>query len=161
LLAIAVYLPSLGGEFLWDDNTSVTESEIVHEPGGWWKAWVAPLESHPDYFPLTTTVFWLEWRLWGDHALGYRVVNLLLHAGTAVLLWRLFRALRLSGTTGFLYPLHSAFPSLRLRLMQMRQPGNPLASLPHEVIQASQRRAVYCPCRRDKRGLHNGRTDRV
>jgi Flp pilus assembly protein TadD len=94
-LAIVVYLPSLGGEFLWDDNTSVTESAIVHDGGGGWKAWIAPPASHPDYFPLTTDTFWIEWRLWGAHPFGYRLINLLLHAGAAVFLWRLLRELAL------------------------------------------------------------------
>lgn len=97
LLAIAVYLPSLGGEFLWDDNTSVTESEVVHDPGGWWKAWVAPPRSHPDYFPLTTTAFWLQWRLWGLNPAGYHWVSVLLHAGCVVLFHRLLRELKFPG----------------------------------------------------------------
>jgi len=95
LLAVVIYFPSLGGGFLWDDNTSVTESEIVRNPGGWWQAWFSPPPSHPDYFPLTTDVFWLQWRLWGDHPFGYRLVNLLLHGGCAVLLWRLLREMAL------------------------------------------------------------------
>jgi Tfp pilus assembly protein PilF len=97
LLAIAVYLPSLSGEFLWDDNTSVTESEIVHDPGGWWKAWVAPPRSHPDYFPLTTTAFWLQWRLWGLNPVGYHCISVLLHAGCVVLFHRLLRELKFPG----------------------------------------------------------------
>jgi Flp pilus assembly protein TadD len=96
-LAIAVYLPSLGGEFLWDDNSSVTESEIIRDAGGWWKAWIAPPRSHPDYFPLTTTSFWVQWRLFGDHPMGYRLVSVLLHASSVVLLWRLLRELALPG----------------------------------------------------------------
>lgn len=95
LLAAAIYLPSWQGEFLWDDDTSVTESEIIQDPGGWWKAWVAPPHSHPDYFPLTTTSFWMEWHLWGDHPAPYRVANILLHATCALLLWRLLVAMGL------------------------------------------------------------------
>jgi Flp pilus assembly protein TadD len=97
LFAVVVYLPSWKGEFLWDDNTSVTQSEIVHDDAGWWKAWVAPPPSHPDYFPLTTDSYWCEWRLWGDNPAGYRITNILLHALCALLLWRLFLAMGLAG----------------------------------------------------------------
>jgi len=97
LLALAVYLPSWRGGFLWDDDTSVTESEIVKDAGGWWKAWVAPPPSHPDYFPLTTTTYWMEWRLWGANPVGYRAFNILLHALCVLLLWRLLREMKLPG----------------------------------------------------------------
>jgi Flp pilus assembly protein TadD len=96
-LAFLPYVPSLGGGFLWDDDTSVTASELVRDPGGWWKAWFSPPPSHPDYFPLTTTTFWLEWRLWGDHPAGYRVVNVLLHAAAVLGLRRLALALGVPG----------------------------------------------------------------
>ena len=97
LFAVVTYIPSWHGEFLWDDNTSVTQSEIVQDDAGWWKAWVAPPPSHPDYFPLTTDSYWIEWRLWGENPAGYRATNILLHALSVWLLWRLFLAMGLTG----------------------------------------------------------------
>lgn len=97
MLSGLVYLPSWKGEFLWDDINALPASEIVQDPSGWLKAWVAPPRSHPDYFPLTTNTFWLEWRLFGENPFGYRVVNTLLHGLAAVALYSLLIQLGLPG----------------------------------------------------------------
>lgn len=97
VLAFLVYLPSFSGGFLWDDDWLVTANPLMREPWGWLRAWIRPPASQPDYFPLTTSVFWLQYQLWGGWAPGYRVVNALLHAVGVWMLLDLLRALRFRG----------------------------------------------------------------
>jgi tetratricopeptide (TPR) repeat protein len=50
-----------------------------------------------DYLPVTSTVLWAEWWLWGDHPAGYRVINVALHAASAVLLFWVLKKMRAPG----------------------------------------------------------------
>jgi tetratricopeptide (TPR) repeat protein len=88
LAVFAVYWPALRGQFLWDDFLVVHRNPLVTgelAPGAIWFR----ME-----FPLTCAAFWLEWLAWGNHPAGYHVVNVLLHATGAVLLWRVLARLR-------------------------------------------------------------------
>jgi protein O-mannosyl-transferase len=90
LLAVCgVYWPALRGPFLWDDLLVVNQNPLVTGKLGFGSIWF-----HTD-FPLTNVAFWLEWLAWGDHAVGYHVVNGLLHALSAMLLWRVLARLRI------------------------------------------------------------------
>ena len=57
------------------------------------KIWFAP--PGLDYYPLKTTVQWLQWHLWHNATLGYHLTNVALHLLSALLLWRLLRQLGL------------------------------------------------------------------
>lgn len=50
-----------------------------------------------DYFPLKSTVLWLEYRLFGESPYGYHIVTILFHALNSVLLWRALLAIRVPG----------------------------------------------------------------
>lgn len=97
-LAVAVaFWPSLRGEFLWDDDTWITAApttpthRLIHAADGLRGIWLT--NQTQDYWPLSNSMFWLEWRLWGMNPAGYRAVNLLLHALGSVLVWRVGREL--------------------------------------------------------------------
>jgi 4-amino-4-deoxy-L-arabinose transferase-like glycosyltransferase len=95
-LVLCVYLPVIaGGGFFWDDHLLLLDNRLVWSPGGLFDIWFST--KNPDYFPLMSTSFWLEARLWGREAWGYHLVNALLHAGSAILLWRIFTRLKIRG----------------------------------------------------------------
>ncbi|MCX7885640.1 MAG: tetratricopeptide repeat protein [Verrucomicrobiae bacterium] len=93
-LVVAAYAPSLRGPFLWDDGLNVTRNRLVTEAGNLRRIWFSTEPA--DYYPVTFTVFRLQWLCWGNNPRGYRVVNLLLHAVNALLLWKVFRRVGLA-----------------------------------------------------------------
>ena len=95
LIVVAAYAPAWSAGFVWDDDLQVTRNALVQSPGGLRDIWTA--RERLDYFPLTSTLFWLQWRLFGGEPAGYHVVDVLLHAGAALLLWRVLRRLALPG----------------------------------------------------------------
>jgi Flp pilus assembly protein TadD len=48
-------------------------------------------------FPFANLAFWLEWLAWGKQSVGYHVVNVVLHAVGAVLLWLVLARLKIPG----------------------------------------------------------------
>jgi Flp pilus assembly protein TadD len=91
-MALIIYWPSLPGPFIWDDAEMLSSS--VRSANGWEAIWRG---NEVDYFPLTSTMFWVEWRLWGDSPAGYRIMNLALHAASATLIFQILRKLKLPG----------------------------------------------------------------
>ena len=100
LLLVAVtlvaYLPALPGQFIWDDNGYVTNNLLLHSLKGLWQIWSVP-GATPQYYPLTFTSFWVDYHLWQLNPLGYHLINVLLQALNAILLWTILRRLDVPG----------------------------------------------------------------
>jgi tetratricopeptide (TPR) repeat protein len=106
VIAFAAYLPAMRGGFCWDDSSFLTQNRWIKASDGLRRLWFTT--EPPDYFPLTSSLLWIEWRLWGPHATGYHIVNVLLHAVGAALLWRALRRLKVPGAwlAGILFAVH-------------------------------------------------------
>jgi tetratricopeptide (TPR) repeat protein len=82
--------------FVWDDGRYVTENPALRSLDGLRGIWSKP-GTTIQYYPLVFTSFWAEYHLWKLQPLGYHLVNVLLHALNAVLLWRVLRRLEIPG----------------------------------------------------------------
>jgi hypothetical protein len=106
---LVAYAPALEGGFLWDDDAHVTRPEL-RSLTGLWRIWTEPGATQ-QYYPLLHSAFWLEQRLWGNAVLAYHLVNVILHAASAWLLWLVMRRLEVAGgllaaATFALHPVH-------------------------------------------------------
>jgi len=97
LLALLLYAPSATGPFVGDDYGYVLHNEYIHDlsgdslgelldPRGAAAAYLT------NYSPLAQLAHALQWQWFGTETVGYHLTNVLLHAGTSVLLAALYLA---------------------------------------------------------------------
>jgi len=105
-VTLVAYLPSLKAGFIWDDDTFLTNNALIRDPAGFFKFWTT--REAPDYFPLVSSMLWVEWRIFGESPLGYHLVNIALHALSAILLWRAVARLGVPGAlvAGLVFAVH-------------------------------------------------------
>src|SRR2546423_5594231 len=95
-VTILAYRPAWHGGFLWDDDDYIIKNELLTAPDGWQRIWFS-LDSPSQYIPFTYSTFRIEHALWGLNTTGYHWVNLLLHVGSALLVWAVLARLRVPG----------------------------------------------------------------
>jgi protein O-mannosyl-transferase len=106
ILTVLAYLPALQGPFLFDDVLITGDYPAIRSRDGLVSLWFEG--ELPNYEPLTYSVFWACWQLWGNETTGYHVCNVLLHALAAVLVWRILRRMEIPGAwlAGLAFALH-------------------------------------------------------
>src|ERR1700679_798743 len=62
------YWPALHGDWLWDDDTMLTHNLDLRTLNVLGRIWL--MASSTDW-PLTWTIFWGEWHIFGGHPFGY------------------------------------------------------------------------------------------
>jgi tetratricopeptide (TPR) repeat protein len=96
LITLLAYLPALHGGFIWDDDLHVTDSPALRSLHGLVMIWTKP-GAVMQYYPLVHTGFWVQYHLWQLNPFGYHLVNVLLQAATAILLWLVLERLEIVG----------------------------------------------------------------
>jgi protein O-mannosyl-transferase len=106
LMTIASYQPAWHAGFIWDDDRHVAQNQQLVAPDGLKQIWSS--RESLQYYPMVFTTFRLERALWGLNPAPYHWANLLLHAGSALLLWRVLRrlGLRAAWLAAALFALH-------------------------------------------------------
>jgi len=94
LAVVVTYAPVWWAGFIWDDDSHLTANPCIVGPLGLKEIWTT---NEARFYPLVLTTFWLEHAVWGMAPLPYHLVNLLLHATSAVVLWRVLRKLEVRG----------------------------------------------------------------
>lgn len=114
---LAVYANTFGNAFVWDDLHLVVDNPRIKSGAGFWTLWASDL--FPDlasgyYRPLQTLTYWMDYQLWALAPFGYHLTSALLHAGVALLLYRLVdrllgvpRAALLAALFFAVHPLHT------------------------------------------------------
>jgi protein O-mannosyl-transferase len=88
VLLFTAYFPVLQNGFIWDDDRHLTDNPFVINSDGLKHLW-QDVRATQQYYPLITTSFWIEYRIWGLDPLGYHITNVLLHTMNAIILWRI------------------------------------------------------------------------
>jgi len=89
LLTLGIFLPSLGGSFVWEDHLNLLENTSWRTQPGWWFGSM----TGGDYKPMVWAGYSLEYMFWELNPVGYHLDNILLHALNALMVFFLIRAL--------------------------------------------------------------------
>ena len=104
---VMVYWPALHGDFVWDDDTHISDNHTLRSLKGLWDIWFQP-GATCQYYPLSFTGFWIGYHLWRLNPLGYHLATVVLHGMVAVLLWQVLKRLevRAAWLAGAIFALH-------------------------------------------------------
>jgi Tfp pilus assembly protein PilF len=101
ILSVVAFLPALGGEFLaWDDDVNFLMNESYRGLGWPQIRWAFANVRMGHYIPLTWLSFSGSYVAGGMNPWGYHLVNLLIHAANAILLYLVARRLLAAARDG-------------------------------------------------------------
>lgn len=94
VLVFISYARVFHADFIWDDESHLTRNPCIVGPLGLKEIWTS---ARAVYYPLVLTTFWIVHKFVGLSPWPYHLLNVLFHAGSAVLLWRILRQLNVRG----------------------------------------------------------------
>ena len=91
---VAAFAQVFRAGFIWDDESHLTRNVCVIGPLGLKEIWTT---AQAVYYPLVLTTFWALHKFVGLNPFPYHLLNVLLHAASAVLFWRILQLLKVHG----------------------------------------------------------------
>lgn len=122
---LSIFLPSMKGDFLWDDKYFITENPHISAPHFLKKFLVTPFggfsgtdensirldRSRQFYRPLTSLSYWLDRKTWGFNPAGFHLTNILIQILNTIIIYFILQNLGLNILTSlFSTLLFSVFP---------------------------------------------------
>jgi tetratricopeptide (TPR) repeat protein len=109
-MTLVAYGPALRAGYIWDDDDYVTDNPLLSEPDGMARIWFS-MDAPSQYVPMVYSTLRFEYGIWGLDPFGYHLVNVLLHAANALLLWLLLSRIQapaawLIAAVFALHPVH-------------------------------------------------------
>jgi hypothetical protein len=106
IAGIWIYWSAFHGAWVWDDLDLIPHDENLRNLHGLRNIWCSTPISN--YWPLTWTLLWIEWHIWGEHPFAYHLINFALHLACAFLVWRALSkmGLRWSWLAALIFAIH-------------------------------------------------------
>ncbi len=117
ILVMVIYWPSLSGDFIFDDNMLIKNNPYIkslHNVSSYLTQEDGIVDEtdkvtlHTGYYrPLLNFTYYIDYRIWGMDAFGFRLTNILLHLICCLLIFQLLLRLKIDqiaallGTTFF------------------------------------------------------------
>ena len=111
-LTLLTFLPSFDAGFVWNDD-DLDEMLAMIDRDGLGTVWFSTRSFN--YWPVTWTSYWVEHEIFGDdphsgrpHPTSYHAINVLIHAISSLLLWRVLVRLKIPGAwlAGMVFAIH-------------------------------------------------------
>lgn len=94
VLVFVAYANILPNGFLWDDEEQIVGNRLIQEPGHLWEILTSDTgnsgksgASAGFYRPLMNFSYWFAYQIFGLNAWGFRLLQIVFHAATAVLVF--------------------------------------------------------------------------
>ena len=92
---LVAYYPAWRGGPVWDDDGHLTRTEL-RSAEGLRRIWFE-VGATQQYYPIVHSAFWAMDQMWGQDTLGYHLVNIVLHALSAFLVFVILTRLGVPG----------------------------------------------------------------
>ena len=122
---LAVFLPSMNGDFLWDDKYFISDNPYILAPHFLQNLLITPFgglsgmdensirldRSRQFYRPFSSLSYWLDLKIWSFNPAGFHLTNILIHTINTIILYFILLNIGFSRIASFLSSLlFSLFP---------------------------------------------------